>query len=283
MKSIRNSNQRENKMSDQRKHTSSKGTALITGASSGIGAVSADRLARRGHDLILVARNRERLEAVAAHLSNETRRSISVIAADLNDRMDLARVEEVLRTDPSITALVNNAGVGAPISLLDADVEKLEGMIDLNVTALVRLTYAIVPAFLKRGGTIINVASVVGIVPELLSGVYGATKAFVIAFSRSLHKEFAERKIRVQAVLPGATATEFWGLAGTPLEQVPPEMVMNVNEMVDAAMAGLDGGEFNTIASLPDVADWQAYEAAREKLIPNLSRSSPAARYKVAV
>src|SRR5215471_17579850 len=273
MKNMPNSNQQEKKMSEERKHTSSKGTALITGASSGIGAVCADRLAKRGHDLILVARSRERLETVAAHLSNETGRSISVIAADLNDRVDLARVEEVLRTDPSVTALVNNAGVGAPISLLDADIHKYEGMINLNVTALVVLTYAVVPAFLKRGGgTIINVASVVGIVPELLNGVYGATKAFVIAFSRSLHKEFAERKIRVQAVLPGATATEFWDLAGTPLKQVP-------QEMVDAAMTGFDQGEFITIPALPNMTDWEAYEAAREKLIPNLSRSSPAARY----
>jgi len=275
---------RRREMSEERNLTSSRSTALITGASSGIGAVCADRLAKRGHDLILVARNRERLETLAAQLRNETGRSISVIAADLNDKADLARVEELLRTDPSVTVLVNNAGVGVPPGLLDADIEKLQGMIDLNVTALVRLTYAVVPAFLKRGGgTIINLASVVGIVPELLNGVYGATKAFVIAFSRSLHKEFSERKIRVQAVLPGATATEFWGLAGTPLEQVPPEMVMNVNEMVDAALAGFDQGEFITIPALPDMADWEAYEAAREKLIPNLSRSSPAERYKVAV
>jgi len=284
-KNIRNSKSTgDEKMSEEQKRTNSKGTALITGASSGIGAVCADRLARRGHDLILVARNRERLETVAARLRKETGRSISVIAADLNDKGDLARVEEVLRTDPSVTVLVNNAGVGVPLGLLDANIEKLQGMIDLNVTALVRLTYAVVPAFLKRGGgTIINVASVVGIVPELLNGVYGATKAFVIAFSRSLHKEFAERNIRVQAVLPGATATEFWGLAGTPLEQVPPEMVMNVNEMVDAALAGFDQGEFITIPALPDMADWEAYEAARDKLIPNLSRRSAAERYKVAV
>jgi len=271
-------------MFEEQNITTSKGRALITGASSGIGAVCADRLAKRGHDLILVARNRERLETLAAYLRNETGRSISIIVADLNNRVDLARVEELLRTDPSVTVLVNNAGVGVPPGLLDADIEKLQGMIDLNVTALVRLTYAVVPAFLKRGGgTIINVASVVGIVPELLNGVYGATKAFVIAFSRSLHKEFAERNVRVQAVLPGATKTELWDLAGTPLEQVPAEMVMNVNEMVDAALAGFDQGEFITIPSLPDMADWEAYEAAREKLIPNLSRSSPAERYKVAV
>jgi len=264
------------------KHT--KGTALITGASSGIGAIYADRLARRGHDLILAARDRERLETLAAGLTNETGRSISIIAADLTERADLVRVEDVLRTDPSITVLVNNAGMGAPARLLDGDIEKLEGMIDLNVTAMVRLTYAVLPGFLKRrGGVIINVASVLGIVPELLNGVYGASKAFVIAFSRSLHKEFADDRIRVQVVVPGATATNFWNVAGTSLKEVPQEAVMNANEMVDAALAGFDQGEFVTIPSLPDLANWEAYEAARAKLIPNLSRSSPAARYKVAV
>jgi short-subunit dehydrogenase len=147
-----------------------------------------------------------------------------VIVADLNDRSDLARVERVLRNNPSITVLINNAGVGAPPRLLDANIDRLEGMIDLNVTALVRLTYAALPGFLKRGGgAIINIAPVLGIVPELLNEVYGGTKAFVIAFSRSLRKEFAEKNIRVQVVLPGATATGFWDTAGTPLQQVPRE------------------------------------------------------------
>jgi len=262
--------------------TSLKNTAIITGASSGIGAIAADRLAERGHDLILVARDRTRLQRLATRIHAETGQTVEVIVANLNDRLDLARVEEVLRNNASITALVNNAGVGAATPLLDANIERLEGMIDLNVTALVRLTYAALPGFLNRGGgAIINIASVLGIVPELLNGVYGGTKAFVIAFSRSLHKEFAEKNIRVQVVLPGATATTFWDSAGTPLQQVPREMVMNAEEMVDAALAGFDQGEFITIPSLPDLADWEAYEAARQKLIPNLSLSSPAARYRV--
>src|SRR5262249_14451348 len=148
MDTIRNSNQEEKKMADELNNRSSKGTALITGASSGIGAVCADRLAKRGHDLILVARNRKRLETLAARLSKETGRSISVIAADLKDRLGLSRVEEVLRTDPSVTVLVNNAGVGAPARLLDADIATLEGMINLNVSSLLRLTYAVLPGFL---------------------------------------------------------------------------------------------------------------------------------------
>ena len=258
-----------------------KDAALITGASSGIGAIAADRLAKRGHDLILVARNGERLETLAGHLEGETGRAVEVIVADLNETIDRSRVEHVLRTNESITALVNNAGIGAPTRLLDANIDRLQAMIDLNITALVRLTYAALPGFLKRGGgAIINIASVLGIVPELLSGVYGGTKAFVIAFSRSLQNEFAERNIRLQVVLPGATATGFWDIAGTPLEQVPQEMVMNAEEMVDAALAGFDQGEFITIPSLPELADWEVYEAARQKLIPNLSLSSPAARYR---
>lgn len=259
-----------------------KSTALITGASSGIGAIYADRFARRGHDLILVARNRERLDALAARITHDTDRSVEVIVADLNNKADLARVEQVLRTDSSITALVNNAGIGAPVPFLDADIDQMSRMIDLNATALVRLTYAIVPAFVQRGsGTIINLASVVGIAPELLNGVYGGTKAFVLAFSLSLHKEFANSKIRIQAVLPGATATDFWEIDGTPMAQVPSHIIMKADDMVDAAIAGLDLGELVTIPSLPDLADWEAYEAARQNMIPKLSLRSPAVRYSV--
>jgi len=262
--------------------TNRKGTALITGASSGIGAIVADRLAKRGHDLILIARDEERLNSVATRVSNETGRSARGIVADLTKNADRQIVEQLLSTDANITVLVNNAGVGGPTPLLDADSDRLERMVDLNVTALVRLSHAVLPAFLNRGGgAIVNVASVVGIIPEILNGVYGGTKAFVIAFSRSLHKEFGGRGIRIHVILPGATATDFWDTAGTPLEQVPREMVMRADEMVDAALAGFDQGELITIPSLPEVTDWEAYEAARQNLIPKLSLSRPAARYRV--
>jgi uncharacterized protein len=260
----------------------SQGTALITGASSGIGALYADRLASRGYDLILVARNRERLDGVAERLIDATNCTVQTIVADLNDKSDLARVEQVLRTDVKITMLVNNAGIGAPPLLLDSGVDKIDQMIGLNVAALTRLTYAVVPGFLSRGGgAIINISSVLGIVPELLYGVYGGTKAFVLAFSLSLQKEFGDRKIRVQAVLPGATATDFWQTAGTPLGGLPKEVVMDAGEMVDAAITGFEQGELITIPSLPDMADWETYEAARQNLIPKLSLTSPAARYNV--
>ncbi|PDT16536.1 SDR family oxidoreductase [Rhizobium sp. J15] len=260
-----------------------KGTALITGASSGIGAIYAHRLARQGYDLIIVARNEERLKALASRLTAETGRTVETVVADLGSKAGLSRVESVLKEDRSITLLVNNAGFGGTAPLLAADVDKMQEMIELNVTALMRLTYAAVPGFVGRGGgTIINIASIVAIAPELLNGVYGGTKAFVLAFSQSLKHELAEKNIRIQAVLPGATATEFWGIAGTPVEHLPNEIVMSAEDMVDASLAGLEQGEFATIPALEDQGLLAAYEQARQALMPKLSRSVPAPRYKAA-
>lgn len=253
-------------------------TALITGASSGIGAVYADRLARRGDDLILVARNRARLETLAARVTDETGRKVDVLVADLGDEADLARVEEVLRSDGDITVLVNNAGVGGVDPLVESDVHAMQDMIALNVTALTRLTYAYVPAALKRGeGTVINIGSVVGVAPEFLNGVYGATKAYVLALTQSLQHELGSTAVRAQAVLPNATATEFWDVAGRPLSN--PGDVMSAEDLVDAALVDLDRGELISIPPLQDQAQWQAYESARGVLKANFGAGSPAPRY----
>jgi short-subunit dehydrogenase len=260
-----------------------KGTALITGASSGIGAVYADRLAKRGYDLILVARNGDRLQALSRRLVAETGHTVEAIKADLNDKGDLARIEARLKGDHAITLLVNNAGVGATAPLLSSDVEKMDDMIRLNVTALTRLTYAAVPRFVERGrGTIINIASIVAITPEALNGVYGATKAFVLAFTHSLQHELSSKGVRVQAVLPGATATDFWDAAGRPVHHLPKEIVMTAEDMVDAALVGLDQGEIVTIPPLADDAEWVRFEAARRAMIGRLSSAIPAARYTAA-
>lgn len=261
-----------------------KGTALITGASAGIGAVYADRFARRGYDLILVARNAARLEALATRLKRETGRSATPLPADLNSKADLTRVETTLRNDPSITLLVNNAGVASVAPLLNADVDRMDEMIGLNVTTLTRLTYAAAPAFVARGtGTIINIASIVGISPETLNGVYGATKAYVLAFSHSLQHEVAARGIRIQAVLPGATATELWDTAGLPRGSLPASIVMSAEDMVDAALAGLDQGELVTLPSLHDGDEWTRFEAARRALSNRFGNSRAAPRYGIAV
>lgn len=260
----------------------SKGTALVTGASSGIGAIYAERLAARGYDLILVARNQDRLAELAKKLANQFHRKIEVIVADLAGD-GLATVEAVLKRDASINLLVNNAGVGAVTPLLSSDVDQMDRMIAINVRAPMRLAYAAIPGFVERGGgAVINIGSIVGVAPEMLNGVYGGAKAFMLAFSLSLHKELAEKKVRIQAVLPGATATDLWERAGMPIAHLPAGIVMKAEDMVDAALAGFDQGELVTLPSLPDVADWDAYEAARQKLMPNLSLRTPAARYRQA-
>ena len=262
--------------------TQAKGIALITGASTGIGAVYADRLAKRGHDLILVARNQQRLSSVARRLTNETGRKVETVEADLTSPADLHRIEDILRSNAGISLLVNNAGVGAAGPLVASDVDKMDDMISLNVTALTRLTYAAVPGFVARGhGTIINIASIVAIAPEVLNGVYGGTKAFVLAFSHSLVHELADKGIRVQAVLPGATATEFWDVAGMPVHQLPAQIVMSADDMVDAALAGLDLGETVTIPSLADKAEWDRHETARLAMSSKLSSAIPAPRYNL--
>ncbi len=275
-----------NSLSKQKSMTNSpsKGTALITGASRGIGAVYADRLAKRGYDLILVARSEARLKALSARLTSETGRSVTPLPADLNDKGDLAKVETTLRDDQTITMLVNNAGVGSVAPLLNADVEKMDDMIALNITALTRLTYAAAPAFVARGaGTIINIASVVGISPETLNGVYGATKAYVIALSHSLQHELADKGIRTQAVLPAATATDIWDLAGLPYQNLPASIVMSPEDMVDAALVGLDQGELVTLPSLHDEDEWTRFEAARRAISQRFGNSVPAPRYGIGV
>lgn len=259
----------------------SKGTALITGASSGIGAIYADRLARRGYDLVLVARDKAKLDALAARLTKETGRKIDALPADLNVKADVRRVEDRLKNDHSITALVNNAGVGSASPLLTSNVDDMDAMIQLNVVALTRLALAAAPAFVaRRNGTIINIASIVALDTDVLNGTYSGTKAYVVNFTQALHKEFKGSGVRVQAVLPGATATNFWDVAGVPVAHLPQGIVMQADEMVDASLAGLDLGELITIPSLPDVKEWESYDAARKALTPKLSRAQAADRYR---
>ena len=259
---------------------SSLGTALITGASTGIGAIYADRLAQRGYDLILVARQADRLAALANRLATRHGRTVEALAADLGDPAQLLRVEDRLQQDAGITMLVNNAGIGTHTPLLESNVDYMTQMLQLNVVALTRLAYAAVPGFIARGrGAIVNIASIVAITPEMLNGVYGGSKAFVLAFSQSLHHELGARGLHVQAVLPGATATDFWALGGRPVEHLPKEIVMSAEDMVDAALVGFDRGELVTIPALRDESQWQALDTARRSMFGELSRNSPAPRY----
>lgn len=259
---------------------STKGYAVVTGASAGMGLMYAHRLAERGYDLLLVARSEDCLRELGARIAADTGRQVGVIAADLADSAALARVEAQLRARDDITLLVNNAGVGAVTPLLDSDAGAMTAMIALNVTALTRLTYAVVPGMVRRGaGTVVNVSSIVAVATEMMNGVYGASKSYVLAFTQSLQHELADRGIRVQAVLPGVTATGFWDTLGYPLSNLPAHVVMEVEDLVDAALAGLDQGEVVTIPGLHAGEQWTAFDAARRALATQFGNAKPAQRY----
>jgi short-subunit dehydrogenase len=253
--------------------------ALITGASTGIGKSYAQRLAKRGFDLVLVARDKGRLEALAEELKASGAQS-EVLVADLTQSGDVAKVEQKLESDPAITFFLNNAGIATIAPQLQTPVDVIENLIYLNVTAATRLALAAGRAFTARNsGTIVNMASAVSLNPERFNGVYSASKAALLALTHALTKELTEKGVRLQAVLPGATRTEIWERSGGDVEKLPPERVMDVDEMVDAALKGLDMGEIITIPSLPDIQDLVDAENARLKLSPNTSRNHPAARY----
>lgn len=258
-----------------------KGTAIVTGASMGIGAVYADRLAKRGYDLILVARNEEKLREVAAQIVNATSQRVEVQRADLTKVEDVKLIAKRLADDGKITTLVNNAGLASIDTLLRSDPDYLEEIIELNVNALTRLSIAAANAFSSRGdGLIINIGSVVAFTPEHINGTYSGTKAYVTNFSIALNKELGDKGVRVHLVLPGATATPIWEKSGVSVHDLlPEEVVMSAEDMVDAALAGLDLGEFATIPGLHDADRLEEYEKARLALQPDLSRKHPAPRY----
>src|SRR5260370_1920801 len=174
---------------------------------------------------------------LAKKLESNTGTKVETVAADLTDSNDLAKLERILREDSRVTLLVNNAGVAATAPLVNSDVAAMSRMIALNVEAVTRLTYAAVPAFVKRGaGAIVNIASIVAVAPESLNGVYGGTKAFVLGFSQSLRHELANTGVKVQVVLPGATATDLWKNSGKPGEKLPPQIVMTAERLLAAPL-----------------------------------------------
>jgi short-subunit dehydrogenase len=261
---------------------SPKGIALVTGASSGIGALYADRLAKRGYDLILVARDATRLDTLAQKLRHETGRAVDYLAADLIDPAQLAAVVSKIENEPGLTLLVNNAGVALTGTLTTSPAEEISHLIALNVTAPTLLARAAGVAFAARGaGAIINISSVLALVPEMIDGTYSATKAFMLNLSHGLSHELVDKGVHVQAVLPGATRTEIWERSGKDIDAFPPEMVMVAEDLVDAALLGFDRGEKVTIPPLHDLHDWTEMEKLRAGLGPQLSRREVAPRYEL--
>lgn len=256
-------------------------TALITGASSGIGAVYAERFAARGYDLILVARDQARLQALAAKLTAAHGVKIDILPADLSLEAGIEAVEARLEQDQSIGIFVNNAGIARLGTLIEMSKKDISDIIQLNVNAAARLAAAATRGFVPRGkGRIINIASVLALISERFNTVYNASKAFMLSFSQTLHNEVSASGVKVQAVLPGATRTEIWSRAGADISALPPEMVMDVHELVDAALIGFDRDEIVTIPALPDETEFEAFTQARLKMGPHLSLDHAAARYK---
>lgn len=254
-------------------------SVLITGASTGIGAAYAERFAGRGHNLVLVARDMARLETLAFRLRQEYGVAIDIIRADLTQPGELATVETRLRDDARIGILVNNAGTAIGGTFIEQSTDSVARLVALNTTALVRLASAIAPRLAKAGeGAIVNIGSVVGLAPEFGMTVYGATKAFVLFLSQGLSLELAPKGVYVQAVLPATTRTEIWEHVGADVNTL--SNVMEVNDLVDAALVGFDRREPVTIPPLPDAGQWDALEAARQAMLPNYGNQHPAERYR---
>ena len=260
-----------------------KPVAVVTGASAGIGAVYADRLAARGYDLVLVARRADRLETLSARLGATHGTKVEIVEADLTKEADVARVEQVVKGNAAISLLVNNAGNSTLAPLATTTEADAAAMIALNITALTRLTHAILPAFLARNaGAIINVASVLSFHSLPISAIYSGTKGYVLNFSRGLQKELAETNVRLQLVLPASTATELWDLSGVPLASLNQASVMSAENLVDAALAGFDMGEAITLPSVADAGLWEKFDEARSNLFAATQTGQPAPRYGIA-
>jgi len=257
--------------------------AVVTGASSGIGAVYADRLAARGYDLLLIARRRDRLEEVAGRIASAHGRNAEILVADLGDEADLARVEKDLAARDDIELLVNNAGIARFAPIAQAPASDSAAQIALNIGALTRLTHAVLPGFVARNrGTLVNIASILSLHSLPHSAVYSGTKAYVLAFTRGLQSELEGTAVKVQSVHPPATATEIWELAGVPLASFDPEKIMTTEGMVDAALAGLAAGETITWPSVGDEALWATFDEARATLVAASQTKNAAPRYAAA-
>jgi uncharacterized protein len=222
------------------------GVCVVTGATSGIGAAFAESFARRGFDLVLVGRREEALSRRAAHITGSHGVRVRVMVCDLASGSDLARLEAELSGEPRLEVLVNNAGFGLGRPFLEEPRDASSRMVDVHCRAVMRLVHAALPPMLAAGrGTIINVASLAAFIPVAADPAYPASKAFLVSLSESLATAFGRRGIRVQALCPGFTRTEFHGRLGIPPERLRnrgPVRWMSAEQVVDCSLAALRRG-----------------------------------------
>ena len=255
--------------------------AIVTGASQGIGAVYARKLAERGYDLVLAARNEQRLRDQAAAIRAATGRKVEVMAVDLSVAADATHLADRLASDASISLLVNNAGMTLEGGLLANDAEAVSRLIALNITAPTLLAQAAAKAFTaRRKGSIVNISSVTAFIPERFDGPYSGSKSYILNLTLSLASKAKNSGVKFQAVLPGPTKTDMWARGGVPESVIPSDKIMAPEELVEAALIGLDRGEIVTAPTIDDESVWRTYEAARQALGPYLAAGEPASRYR---
>lgn len=266
--------------------TGSRPHALITGASSGIGKAFAERLARDGYDLTIVARRGGRLEELARQLQNEHRTRVDVVVADLARAAHLHALEGRVAAMASLEMLVNNAGFGGYMPFVQLDPDKAEELINLQVLAVTRLTRAALPGMIGRGrGSIINVSSRFAFsgpinAPQLPKrATYGGTKAFINTFTQLLHGELEGTGVRVQALCPAVVLTEFHLRMGMDPSRIPPEIVSKPEDVVQASLAGLRLGEVICMPGMEDPTLLTRLEEAQRQFFEGSGAGAIASRY----
>ena len=262
----------------------SRPLALITGASSGIGAAYAERLALAGYDLILVARRRERLEALAEKLRT-TGAEAEALPADLTDPDVLHQLELRVARDDRLTLLVNNAGFGGYRRFVEVEPRVIDELISIHVRTIARLTRAALPSMTRRGtGAIVNVASILALSGQLppdplpYRAVYAGAKAFILAFTEALSGELGDSGVQVQACLPGLVDTEYHALVGRDPSKMPP--MMQPADVVAASLAALEEREVVCLPGLEDAALFKRLVDVRREAMASAGKPTLAGRYR---
>src|SRR6266498_2256885 len=268
--------------------TTKRARALVTGASSGIGAAFAERLAQDGYDLIIVARRRERLESLAGQLQQNHHSNVDVIVADLSKSDDLRTVEKRVAEDTALEILVNNAGFGAYMPFVQLDPDKAEELINVQVLAVARLTRATLPGMIARGrGSIINVSSRLAFSGSMGSSqlpkraTYVGANAFINAFSQLVQSELEGTGVQVQALCPGVVRTEFHKRVGADPNRFPPEIVMSPEDVVNSSLAALKSGEVICIPALEDPNLLKQIQDDERRLFEQTRSGTLAKRYEI--
>ncbi|MFC1890238.1 SDR family NAD(P)-dependent oxidoreductase [Thermodesulfobacteriota bacterium] len=233
------------------KYRERRGRALVTGASSGIGKAFVERLAREKYDLIIVARNRERLIQIAEQFGSKYGVEIEILCADLSNDSERRIVEEKVAGEPNLELLVNNAGFATIGRFAELDIDREESEIGVNVLAVVKLTRAVLPGMISRGhGAVINVSSVEAFMPDPYNATYGATKSYVKFFTEALSEELRGTGVRIQVLCPGFTRTEFQERAGIDASEISSFAWMTPEAVVDASLSCLRRGKIICIPGL---------------------------------